>query len=79
MAYYGTTSATAHQLYRIFWDVVEKLDDHGFYVEYLMMDGASSNRYIYLLLIQHSIRFYVLLLLLLYALRTIINNDSLHT
>jgi hypothetical protein len=30
------------QLYNTFWDMVDKLDDYGFTVEYVMLDGATK-------------------------------------
>jgi hypothetical protein len=44
VVYFGSNTATAHELYTTFWDCVDKLDEHGFCVDYLMLDGASTNR-----------------------------------
>lgn len=44
IAYYATSTATAHQLYLNMWEAIDKLDDHGFCAEYIMMDGGSANR-----------------------------------
>lgn len=44
MAYFASSTATAHQLYRNIWECVDKLDDHGFTTDYIMMDGGSANR-----------------------------------
>jgi hypothetical protein len=44
VVYFGSCTATAHQLYTTFWKCVYLLDDCGFTVDYLMADGASTNR-----------------------------------
>jgi hypothetical protein len=44
VVYFGSYTATAHQLYTSFWDCVDQLDNHGFTVDYIMADGASTNR-----------------------------------
>ena len=44
VAYYGSNPASTHQLYNTFWDCVDALDELGFRVDYLMFDGASTNR-----------------------------------
>ena len=44
VAYFATSTATAHQLYLNIWEAVDVLDDYGFQVDYVMMDGASTNR-----------------------------------
>lgn len=44
VVYFGSATATAHQLYNAFWECVDKLDDEGFSVDYVMLDGASTNR-----------------------------------
>ena len=44
MAYFGSASATAHQLNVLFWECVHVLDNCGFTIEYVMTDGASANR-----------------------------------
>ena len=40
VAYYGSNTATAHQLFINFWDCVDALDEHGFTVDYVMFDGV---------------------------------------
>lgn len=44
LAYYGSNPATAHQIYVNFWDCVNVLDENGFTVDYVMFDGATTNR-----------------------------------
>jgi hypothetical protein len=44
VAYYGANPATTHQLYNTFWELVDKLDERGLTVEYVMLDGASTNK-----------------------------------
>ncbi|XP_063444845.1 uncharacterized protein LOC134725169 [Mytilus trossulus] len=44
IAYFGSYPATAHQLYTTFWKCVDIMDDHGFTIDYVMADGASTNR-----------------------------------
>lgn len=44
VAYFGTNTATAYQLYHVFWKAVDLLGDKGFTVEYCNLDGASTNR-----------------------------------
>lgn len=44
VAYFGSCTATAHQLYSTYWKCVDVLDEHGFTVDYVMADGASTNR-----------------------------------
>lgn len=44
IAYYGSNPATTHQLYVNFWESIDALDENGFVVDYVMFDGASSNR-----------------------------------
>lgn len=44
MAYFATTTATAPELYVCYIKAVDKLDDLGFTVDFISMDGASSNR-----------------------------------
>ncbi|KAL3857566.1 hypothetical protein ACJMK2_012217 [Sinanodonta woodiana] len=44
IAYFASETATAHQIFQIVWEGVDKLDDRGFIVDYIMMDGASTNR-----------------------------------
>ena len=44
VAYYGSNPAKAHQLYVSLWDCVDALDENGFVVDYIMFDGASTNR-----------------------------------
>ena len=44
VAYFGSCTATAHQLYNTFWKCVDLMDDHGFTIDYVMADGASTNR-----------------------------------
>lgn len=42
--YFGANPATAHQLYTAFWKCVDLLDDMNVTVDYVMTDGASTNR-----------------------------------
>jgi hypothetical protein len=44
VVYFGANPATAHQLYTTFWKCVEVLDDMNITVDYVMTDGASTNR-----------------------------------
>jgi hypothetical protein len=44
VVYFASSTATAYELFTIFWDCVDKLDEMGFTVDYVMMDGASTNR-----------------------------------
>jgi hypothetical protein len=44
VAYYASATATAQQLYMTTMDLVDSLDDYGFTVDYVLMDGASTNR-----------------------------------
>lgn len=44
VAYYSSTTATASELYITVHEVIEALDDFGFTTDYVMMDGASTNR-----------------------------------
>lgn len=44
VAFFASTTATAHQLLWIIWDLVDKLGEQGFIVDYIMWDGASTNR-----------------------------------
>ena len=44
VAYFGSSTGHAHQLYNIFWKCVDVMDEIGFTVDYVMYDGASSNR-----------------------------------
>ncbi|KAJ8306391.1 hypothetical protein KUTeg_016936 [Tegillarca granosa] len=44
IAYFGSNTATAFQLYNTFWKCVDVLDENGFTVDYVMLDGASTNR-----------------------------------
>ena len=44
VAFYCTRSASAHQLYLTFLEVLEAVSLHGFTVDYLCMDGALTNR-----------------------------------
>ena len=44
VAYYGSNPASTHQLYVTLWDCVDALDEQGFQVDYIMFDGASTNR-----------------------------------
>jgi hypothetical protein len=42
--YFGSSTAVAHELYTTFWECVDRLDEIGFTVDYVMLDGASTNR-----------------------------------
>lgn len=44
MVYFGYSTAKAHELYKTFWQCVDKLDEHGFTVDYVMLDRASTKR-----------------------------------
>jgi hypothetical protein len=44
VAYYASETANAFQIYNTFWDVLSNLSKHGFTVDYVNMDGASTNR-----------------------------------
>ncbi|XP_046357922.2 uncharacterized protein LOC124136148 [Haliotis rufescens] len=44
VAYFGTNPGLSHQIYFNFWKIVEALGDHDFIVDYVMLDGASTNR-----------------------------------
>lgn len=44
VAHYPTTQANAPQIYTMFWDVVQALEQWGFHVIYTSLDGASNNR-----------------------------------
>ncbi|XP_061171803.1 uncharacterized protein LOC133181293 [Saccostrea echinata] len=44
VSYYGSTTATSHQLYLTFWKSVDVLEEMGFTVDYMMADGATTNR-----------------------------------
>ena len=44
VAFYGTHTATAHQIYLSFLEVLETLILYGFQVDNVSMDGASTNR-----------------------------------
>ena len=45
VAYYGSETACTYQLYNTFWDVVSKLYEYGFHVDYVNLDGATNNKY----------------------------------
>ncbi|MEW8547333.1 MAG: hypothetical protein AB2693_27815, partial [Candidatus Thiodiazotropha sp.] len=44
MAYFATNTATTHQLYLNVWEVVQEIEERGFLIDYVMMDGGSANR-----------------------------------
>ena len=44
VAYYASETACAYQINNIFWEVLSKLEQYGFFVDYINMDGASANR-----------------------------------
>ncbi|CAC5381154.1 unnamed protein product [Mytilus coruscus] len=44
VAYFGSNTATAHQLCSTYWKCVDVLDEHGFTVDYMTADGASTIR-----------------------------------
>ena len=44
VAYYPSSGASGPELFEVFWDVVDQLKLRGFKVEYICMDGASTNR-----------------------------------
>ena len=57
-AYYGSSLATTHQLLINFWDCVDVLDEYGFKVDYIMLDGASTNRSLMNMLLHQDPRYY---------------------
>ena len=44
VAYYGSETACAYQIYNTSWEVVSKLHQYGFIVDYVKIDGATTNR-----------------------------------
>ena len=44
VVYFASSTATAHELYTTFWECVDQLDEVGFTIDYIMLDGASTNR-----------------------------------
>ena len=44
MAYFGSNPATTHQIFINFWECVDAFDEHGFIVDYVILDGAATNR-----------------------------------
>lgn len=44
VAYFGTSTATAYEIYCLFWEAVDLLEQYGFTVDYCNVDGASTNR-----------------------------------
>ena len=44
MAYFGSNPAITHHFFINFWECVDALDEHGFIVGYVMLDGALTNR-----------------------------------
>lgn len=44
VAYYGSETACAYQIYNTFWEVVSKLHQYGLIVDYVNIDGATTNR-----------------------------------
>ena len=44
VAYFGTNNASPHQLYFTFLQLVSKLSEYEFQVDYCMLDGSSMNR-----------------------------------
>ena len=44
VAYFGSDTAKAYELNELFLEAVDVLDDHGFSIQYVLMDGASTNR-----------------------------------
>lgn len=44
VVYFASCNAKAHELYTTFWECVDKLDEFGFTTDYVMLDGASTNR-----------------------------------
>jgi hypothetical protein len=43
VVYFASCTAKAHELYTTFWECVDKFDEFGFTVDYVMLDGASTN------------------------------------
>ncbi|CAC5410209.1 unnamed protein product [Mytilus coruscus] len=43
VAFFGSNTATAHQLHSTYWKCVDVFDEHGFTVDYMIADGASTN------------------------------------
>lgn len=44
VVYFGSNPGTAHQLYNVFWQCVNMVGDRNVHVDYIMTDGASTNR-----------------------------------
>lgn len=44
IAHYPCNGAQAHELFVIFWQLVDKLKEYGFETDYVSVDGAISNR-----------------------------------
>ena len=44
IAFFATRTAKSFTMYPIIWEAVNLLDQHGFYVDYIALDGASTNR-----------------------------------
>lgn len=44
IAYFASRTAKAFTMYPLIWEAVDKLHQHGFTVDYIALDGASTNR-----------------------------------
>ena len=56
VCFYASNPATTHQLYLTLWECVDELDEIGFTVDYVMFDGASTNRALTSLLLNENPR-----------------------
>jgi hypothetical protein len=44
VCYYASATAKAYDIFCTFWEVVDKLLEYDFHVDYALLDGASTNR-----------------------------------
>ena len=44
VAFFASSTAKAHELFINFWEAVDKVHDYGFEVDFVILDGASTNR-----------------------------------
>ena len=56
VSFYASNPASTHQLYLTLWECVDQLDEIGFTVDYVMFDGASTNRSLTSLLLNENPR-----------------------
>ena len=56
VVFYGSDPASTHQLYLTLWECIDELDEIGITVDYLMFDGASTNRSLTALLLNENRR-----------------------